>query len=164
MFFPLALVLNTVFALRQTPLLSNSFASHQVLRFPSSHELISACNLIDIDIWGSAKPGYIDIFPSNPQLQKLLNLVKDDYEVIENNMQARIEAQLSDRAEFNRDWHSTYHTLVEISSWLEKLAQEYSDLMELIPSIGTTFEGREIPMVKITGSSGLHKKQIWLQG
>ncbi|KAF9387149.1 hypothetical protein CPC16_007186 [Podila verticillata] len=65
-------------------------------------------------------------------------------------------------------WFTNYHTHDDIKSFYLQLAEDYSDLVTYIPSIGKTVEGRDIFAVKITtreeDGSLREKPQIWWQG
>lgn len=63
-------------------------------------------------------------------------------------------ANLMNPADWNMSFpsstfHSSYHPLPEIDSFISDLAKEHSDLVELI-SIGRTSEQREMTVVKIS--------------
>ena len=61
--------------------------------------------------------------------------------------------------------YSKYHTLDEISEFIDTLAATYPELVSLI-DVGTSFEGRTIRAVRFTGDSGDNatKAGIWLDG
>ena len=52
----------------------------------------------------------------------------------------------------NSTFHSSYHLLPEIETFISDLAKEHPDLVELI-SIGRTSEQREMTVVKISNTN-----------
>uniref|UniRef100_A0A914XAY4 ShKT domain-containing protein n=1 Tax=Plectus sambesii TaxID=2011161 RepID=A0A914XAY4_9BILA len=55
-----------------------------------------------------------------------------------------------------------YHSFGEVINYLNDLAIRYPDRVHVIP-IGTTHEGRQIPLIKI-GTSKANKPAIWIDG
>ncbi|KAJ3043018.1 hypothetical protein HDV00_005925 [Rhizophlyctis rosea] len=64
-------------------------------------------------------------------------------------------------------WFSDYHRFDEIRDWYRDLADRHPSLIQVIPSIGKTFEGRDIFAVKISGNKthiSSDKSQFWFHG
>jgi len=61
--------------------------------------------------------------------------------------------------------YSEYHGYDETKSWMASLVEQYSDICEMV-SVGTSYEGREIQAIKITGNknSTSAKKAFWMYG
>ncbi|RKO93859.1 hypothetical protein BDK51DRAFT_32941 [Blyttiomyces helicus] len=66
------------------------------------------------------------------------------------------------------DWFSEYHRADEIYEWYVTLAAKYPSLITVIPSIGKSYEGRDIFAVKITNKKFVDpnapKGQFWFHG
>jgi len=63
------------------------------------------------------------------------------------------------------DWYSQYHRFDEIVRKTKALADKHKDNTKFVASIGKTHEGREIPVIHLSGSGGgKNKPQIWLNG
>lgn len=43
-------------------------------------------------------------------------------------------------------WHSTYHRYGEIRDWYEEIADEFPLITKLVPSLGRSTEGRDMPV------------------
>uniref|UniRef100_A0A914YDY0 Peptidase M14 carboxypeptidase A domain-containing protein n=1 Tax=Panagrolaimus superbus TaxID=310955 RepID=A0A914YDY0_9BILA len=56
-----------------------------------------------------------------------------------------------------------YHSFAETINYLNALAITYPDRVRVMP-IGTTHEGRQIPMIKIGTRSRADKPGIWIDG
>ncbi|XP_033106903.1 carboxypeptidase A2-like [Anneissia japonica] len=60
--------------------------------------------------------------------------------------------------------HTRYHTYDEITAWLKTLVQRHNNIASLF-TIGKTFEGRDMYVIKITSDTGGNKKPgIWIEG
>ena len=61
--------------------------------------------------------------------------------------------------------YSKYHSLEEITEWMDTLVKDYPDLVSLV-DVGMSFEGRTITAVKFTGKAGSNetKPGLWLDG
>lgn len=64
-------------------------------------------------------------------------------------------------------FHNNYHGLDEIIEFYTKLQKEFPSLCRIVPSIGQTWEGRDIPVLVVTGSrngtSGPEKWAFYMQ-
>merc|ERR1712080_816771 len=56
-----------------------------------------------------------------------------------------------------------YHTYDDTLAWMKQLAQQYSDICEYI-EFGTSYQGRKLAAIKITGKSAAGKKAFWMDG
>ncbi|KYK23690.1 hypothetical protein AYK21_02090 [Thermoplasmatales archaeon SG8-52-2] len=109
----------------------------------------------------SVQPGeYIEVIISNEQLK---SLKKSDY---------IFEILIEDLIEYDNSIRGQYHTLAQIETILDNIADSYPDITSLY-SIGTTYEGRDILCLEITDNpgedegepgvffSGLHHAREW---
>lgn len=55
------------------------------------------------------------------------------------------------------------HPYDEIIKWYEQLAQDYESVVNYVPSIGKSLEGRDQPAVHITANPGTDKNFIYFQ-
>jgi len=59
---------------------------------------------------------------------------------------------------------SKYHGFDETKSWMASLVEQHSDICEMV-TIGTSYEGREIHAIKITGKkNNIAKRAFWMDG
>eukprot|EP00735_Rhodelphis_limneticus_P009228 TRINITY_DN2623_c0_g1::TRINITY_DN2623_c0_g1_i1::g.25957::m.25957 TRINITY_DN2623_c0_g1::TRINITY_DN2623_c0_g1_i1::g.25957 ORF type:complete len:457 (+),score=181.89,sp/P00731/CBPA1_RAT/34.70/7e-69,Peptidase_M14/PF00246.19/8.6e-67,Propep_M14/PF02244.11/1.3e-09,Propep_M14/PF02244.11/1.7e+03 TRINITY_DN2623_c0_g1_i1:37-1371(+) len=59
------------------------------------------------------------------------------------------------------DWFKTYHTYAEVQTFVKDLTTKYK--LEYMPSIGKSFEGRDIPAY-IFGSNATDARTVYIQG
>ena len=55
------------------------------------------------------------------------------------------------------------HEYDDIIKWYEELANRYTDIVTYYPSIGKSYEGRDMPAVHITGSTAPNIFKIYFQ-
>ena len=55
------------------------------------------------------------------------------------------------------------HPYEEVVEWYEGLAAQYSDIVKYEPSIGKSYEGRDLSAVHITGSSDPDVLKMYFQ-
>ena len=60
------------------------------------------------------------------------------------------------------DWNS-YHRLDDIYGYLNYLADTYPKIVQLI-SIGSSSEGRQLYVTRISSGTSSNKKAIWIDG
>ena len=128
----------TASIINQTNNYSNTGVSQlTLLRINTSQSfntLPSAVEIVD------EKPGdWIDIIISDERLNELSDY---NYEVI-----------IPDVIEYDNKVRGEYHTLAEIESILQNIANDYPDITSLY-SIGTTYEDRSIWCLEITDNPG----------
>jgi len=62
------------------------------------------------------------------------------------------------------DWFLDYHNTDDIVFFYQNASTVYPRFVTFVPSIGTTWEGRDIPVVHVTSPNGVeNKKQVWLE-
>ncbi|XP_065890606.1 carboxypeptidase B-like [Dysidea avara] len=62
-----------------------------------------------------------------------------------------------------QEWFEEYHEYDDIIKWYEELANRYTDIVTYYPSIGKSYEGRDMPAVHITGSTAPNIFKIYFQ-
>jgi len=60
-------------------------------------------------------------------------------------------------------WFDEYHTYEEIVGWYEDIASDFESITKYVPRIATSFEGRSMPALHITGTAPGNKKKMWWQ-
>jgi murein tripeptide amidase MpaA len=177
--FALAL---TAFALHccAVPLVSTelvqSFAGQQVLRIHPSNDaevgVLKSMNArFQLDWWKEITyPGRnADVRVQAGDLLSVKTVLK------ESGIQWRVMVEDIEKAMGNEqfsaqddDWFAAYHTVEDILAWLKDLAAKHPDLATLV-KVGTSYEGRDIMAIKITGKSNGNltdaaKPGVWLDG
>lgn len=146
-----------------------SYASHTLIRTKPKSE--AELQLLDeMDVWGRDVDGSLDVLVTELQFQTLkYHELFAEYQVLASGdqIQQQIDqASVAQQKVSTGEWFEAYHRYEEIVSWFQELSVKHSTLMEFIPSIGKSHEGRDIIAVKITSATGdrATKKQIWFQG
>jgi len=125
----------------------------------------------DLDFWTEPhRLGFVDIRAEKWELDGLLSLLKGqgmNYHVYiedvsaliaENDRLQKIAKSSSDRS---MDWKS-YHTLDEITNWIDELAVNYPDLAT-VTEVGKSYEGRVMKLLKLS-KGGEGKEAIFTDG
>ncbi|KAK9763898.1 hypothetical protein K7432_009037 [Basidiobolus ranarum] len=141
------------------------YDSHKLIDLKRSPVTVKFVQERGYDIWkNSGQELHVRVISNELDLFK-----RFEYKVLIEDIQSKIDhealllrAQLFKRAV--SDWHSSYHTYEDIVEWLDTLANTYPTLVKLVPSIGESIEGRDIPALHLTSSIGSNKKQFWFQG
>jgi len=152
------------------------YDGHQVLRaFPTTTEQVATLRDLDesekYDFWTEARAGGkpVDIRCAPESCAELKSLLKrlriEDHSVMIEDVQKAADEErskgLTSSASFELD---QYHTYNDTIAWMQQLAQQHSDIAEYI-EFGTSYEGRKLAAIKITGSSQASgKKAFWMDG
>jgi len=160
--------------LDQHPL--KTFHKEQVLRvFPGTLGQVHALRALDeteeFDFWTESRQVgvSVDIRCSGCQVlrSKLSALGVSNITVMISDLQAAIDEErtpdLSGSSGFDL---AKYHSTDEILGWLAELVGQYPDICEIV-SVGTSYQGRAIQGIKITGGTGKNiagKRAFWLDG
>ncbi len=94
----------------------------------------------DIEIVGISPNEWIDVIITEDRLDEFFDL---DYEVI-----------IWDLIAYDNSVRGSYHTLAEMETILQDIADDHPDITDLY-SIGTTYEGRDIWCLEITDNPGV---------
>ena len=110
-----------------------------------------------------------DIVVGPSENKQFINFLKQhnvSYDLVSENIQQQFDDQLLNRKEYkagdleNFDYNQ-FHPYNEIISWIRDIHAAYPQLTELV-TIGTSYEGRELLAIKITGPpTGAIKKKIF---
>ncbi|KAE9420574.1 hypothetical protein Angca_003882, partial [Angiostrongylus cantonensis] len=139
-------------------------------------------NNVKLDFWKSpTQPGNeVHVMVDDvvePELMKLLNERNITHSVMIDDVRKVIVGQKEQHDKLKsqlrlKDWRegkihfalAQYHSFADVINYLNALALTYPEKVSVQP-IGTTHEGRQIPLIKITNKrlAGL-KKGIWIDG
>lgn len=122
------------------------------------------------DFWSRpSRSGASDILVSPGQLdtlKSLFNIIGIHYEVLIHDLQRDVEGERrhsQTRQSTQLTWTS-YHRLPTIHAWQESLAEKYPELVTIL-TIGKSFEGRPLRVIKISNSKNNETKPaVWLDG
>ena len=129
----------TASIINQTNYFSNTGFSHlMLLRVNTSQNLNTLPS--EVEIVEEKQGEWIDIIISDERLDELSDY---NYEII-----------IPDVREYDNKVGGKYHTLAEIESILQNIANDYPDITSLY-SIGTTYENRDILCLEITDNPGI---------
>jgi len=150
-----------------------SFHGEQVLRtVPTTWDQVYALRALDeteeFDFWSDARqvnaPVDIHCVDCQALRNKLADMGVTNVSVMIDDLQAAIDAERSPLSDAQGFDLSKYHGYKETNSWMASLVEQYSDICELV-SIGTSYEGREMKGIKITGNNkNTTKRAFWLDG
>ncbi|XP_058821057.1 zinc carboxypeptidase-like [Topomyia yanbarensis] len=87
------------------------------------------------------------------QFQQITDLLGLDRFLVSNNLQSAIDNERPNRYKRTGFGWDDYHTLDEIYAWLDEIQPLHSGVMS-VESIGNSYEGREIRLVKISYKEG----------
>eukprot|EP00834_Sanchytrium_tribonematis_P001721 NODE_44_length_33449_cov_1.575742.p21 type:complete len:244 gc:universal NODE_44_length_33449_cov_1.575742:27289-26558(-) len=135
-----------------------------------------AQDLFEYDVW-KADSHSIEVFMPTMDFDAL-NVPSSQYQVLKKDMNAEIEAE-SKRLERNNrfkrpapvqpddQWFEQffvdYSPYDEVKQWYQKLADIFPDLVEFVPSIGKSTEGRDLFAIHLTSPSKQTKKQFYFE-
>lgn len=149
-----------------------TFHDEQVLRvMPKTLEEVHALHKLDdteeFDFWTEARqvdsPVDIRCTKCEELRTKLESLGASNVSVMIPNLQVAIDEERSLGSGQGFDL-GRYHGYDDTKSWMASLVEQYPDICETV-SVGTSYEGREIQAIKITGKNkGAHKRAFWLDG
>eukprot|EP00736_Rhodelphis_marinus_P002456 Rmarinus@m.9635 len=155
----------------------SAYDGHSVIRMDLTNEkqLHWIENHVDLDLW-TDRPSVgapVDIHLTPTQLESF----PFEYEVLISDLGSEVRREklemaqalrnrplLAERDQYDETfggWFEEYHSFEEIVQRLEQTAAYYG--IEYIPSIGKSFEGRDMPCVQF-GSDAADAKTIYMQG
>lgn len=151
----------------------STFQGEQVLRtLPTTWEQVYALRALDeseeFDFWSDARQMNMPVDIRCADCQALRNKLDDigvsNVSIMISDLQVAIDeerASLSDAQGFDL---SKYHGYDDTKTWMASLVEQYPDICELV-SIGTSYEGREMQGIKITGNNkNTTKRAFWMDG
>lgn len=124
-------------------------------------------DIFQLDFWKgpTIKKIPVDVMIAPHQLAEFDDILKTmhiDSEVFIEDVQQRIRATTPSERDASRsmDWTS-YHRLDDINAWLDSLAEQYPDKVEVVVG-GKSYEGRELKGVKVSFKEG--NKAVFIEG
>jgi len=61
------------------------------------------------------------------------------------------------------EWFLEYHSYNDTKTWYQDLARQYPQIATFIPTVGKTWEDRDLFAFRITANSNLARPKIWIQ-
>ncbi|XP_010215087.1 PREDICTED: carboxypeptidase A6 [Tinamus guttatus] len=147
-------------------------SSQPFKRYFEQHRLVPA---LQVDLWQPSSTSYIaegtvtDLrVPHNTSQLLLPSLQQTNipYTILISDLQKAIEKQSGRRPQRNRRSlleynYEVYHSLDEIQNWMYHLNETYSDLIHMF-SVGKSYEGRPLFVLKLGKRSQPYKKAVWI--
>ncbi|XP_065909435.1 carboxypeptidase O-like [Dysidea avara] len=113
-----------------------------------------------VDIW-AIKKDQIDVRVSRENMMWLRQLgvhctmLHDSVEQLVQKFEQKLTVK--------QEWFEEYHKYDDIIKWYEELADQYSNIVTYYPTIGKSYEGRDMPAVHITGSTAPNTFKMYFQ-
>ncbi|KAK9761651.1 hypothetical protein K7432_013302 [Basidiobolus ranarum] len=144
------------------------YDNHKLIQLKHSDAALDFISKNNFDIWHKSTD-VLHIRASPEDVERLTDfqpevLIENIQESIDQETKTLKQAALTKRAVDDATWFQSYHTFTDIVQWLQQLSKKYPDLVTLVPSIGKTTLGKDIPALRITSKNGATKKKIWFQG
>ncbi|XP_008937442.1 PREDICTED: carboxypeptidase A6-like, partial [Merops nubicus] len=128
-----------------------------------------------VDLWQPSSPFHIvegtvtDVrvpWNASRSLLPYLRQANIQYTILISDLQKAIENQTGQRSSRNRRSlsgynYEAYHSLEEILSWMHHLNKTHPDLVHMF-SVGKSYEGRPLFVLKLGESSRPYKKAVWM--
>lgn len=151
------------------------YSNHQVLRcFPTNRQQLDSLHklsedqTLNWDFWAEPRKigGPVDILttPENEQLVKSkMNELGVDCKVMIDDVQEAINYEALFKSKADASYFESYHTWEEVQAYIENLAAEFPSSAS-VSTIGNTYQGRPIKIIKIQKDPSKPKKTIWIDG
>jgi hypothetical protein len=160
------------------------FDGHSVLSCKMDSEdiaktLTAAAKSQDLDIWShsvkagkalhiqvpSEKRGYWEHeHGCKPMIEDVQEVIDQQFKHAAMMRGLKSAEVLLGEGEGSDDWYGQYHRFDEIVSRTKKLAEKHPGQAKFVSSIGKSHEGRNIPVIHISGDTKSNKPQIWING
>jgi len=157
--------------------LTVQYPDHQVLRcYPTNREQLDRLHdlsedpKLNWDFWAEPRAigGPVDILltPENKELVHVtmselgvecMTMIEDVQKAID------YEGQFKSKVGLSLSYFESYHTWEEVQAYLDTLAAEFPQYAS-VSTIGKTYQGRPMKIIKIQSNPSVPKKTIWLDG
>ncbi len=130
---------------------------------------------LGVDVWGILPSRKVDVMVTKKQLKNLKSFLDIEYQVIVHDVDELVTMSQDSKDETlhsadqlsivkKKKWFSKYHDYKSIKNYFEALSNQHESL-EFLPSIGQTFEHRDIFALKYSNSSKSisERKKVWIQ-
>jgi hypothetical protein len=124
----------------------------------------------NMDVWSGdswAVIGLNDIMVSPQDMSEFVHPHKIDYDVIVDDVASSLQRELDENnaaRSASADWFESFHNYDEIVTFSSELARTYPHLLSYEAAIGKSLEGRNIPLLAITGGRNTTKSKLMLLG
>ncbi|KAG8441965.1 hypothetical protein GDO86_010952 [Hymenochirus boettgeri] len=160
-------------------LYNNRYVGEKVIRiFPKSDkeadELRNVYHQLQVDLWQPSSISHVmkdtvsDVHTSinsSHALLSYLTKMKIKHRILVNNVQKMLDSQefrpRRKRRSLKKYNYEEYHPLNEIESWMFFMNKTYSDLVYIF-SVGKSYEGRQLFVLKLGKDTQSYKKAIWI--
>ncbi|KAM6441792.1 carboxypeptidase B-like isoform 1-T1 [Liasis olivaceus] len=170
--WPLVLLIGATSAFVEATV--HRFDGEKVYRVTPQNEdevnaLIYLANNMQVDFWqpdsvAQVKAGMTVDFRIEadrcPEVESILQRHGLNYEILIDNLQAALDTQLDNHARTTGHQYEKYNKWEMIDAWTADIANRNPGLVSRL-QIGTTFEGRSMPLLKV-GKPGANKKAIFI--
>lgn len=156
-------------------LFSKGTDNHVLFRIYNATPQLKA-SLSSFDIWKQDMFS-VDVLMTTSNFETL-NLNNTQYKVLNDNIQSQIDAETNKKSLVNKiptptafktdnTWFEHYfndfNDYEVTKNWYKTLATTYPEVVEYVPSIGKSIEGRDIFAIFITGQEFASKKQFYIE-
>ncbi|XP_070578451.1 carboxypeptidase B-like [Ptychodera flava] len=142
------------------------YDGYEVLRIDVESDLqlkvMDKLNTADeFDFWNF--PRDLMVSPEQaPEVKYLLEEHGIPYKVWIPDVQAKIDSMSTSQA--SAGFYNSYKTYDEIAQWVKEKATTYSSIAQDFVFSESSYEGRELRALKISGGTGTDKPVIWIEG
>ncbi|XP_078001224.1 carboxypeptidase B-like [Glandiceps talaboti] len=150
-------------------LTSANYNGYQVLRIDTDADKMAVLKelreIAELDFWEFPK----DLMVSPEQqtwVKEILDTEDISYKVWIQDIQTLIDNQLTSKQgeDVSTDFYSTYHSYDEINQWVRDKESENPELVQNFLFHVTSYEGRELRGLKISGEDSPDKPVVWFEG
>lgn len=152
-----------------------NYSNHKVIRcYPSNRQQLdllhklSEDQTLNWDFWAEPRRigGPVDILltPQNEELVKLtMSEIGVECSMMIDDVQDAINYEALYKSKSDTTYFESYHTWEEVQAYIETLASEFPQ-HATVSTIGNTYQGRPIKIIKIQKDPSNPKKTIWIDG
>lgn len=152
-----------------------SYDNHQVIRcYPTNKKQLDSLyklsedSNLNWDFWAEPRQvgGPVDILTTPNNKEDILNTMKEldlNYQIMIEDVQEAINYEAQFKSKEDTSYFESYHTWEEVQKYIEDLAAEFPSHAS-VSTIGNTYQGRPIKIIKIQKDPSKPKKTIWIDG
>jgi murein tripeptide amidase MpaA len=155
-----------------------SYTGEKVLKCKLNNDETLLDSLVDryqVDIWGTSELGTIDIrVKDDLEMKGVMTAFNSECEVTVSDVEALVQGwetewesaianqSSTDRNLLQDNWFTNYRSYSELVNWYRNFATANPSLVTWIPSIGRSFEGRDMPAIIMT-SAPANAPNVYMQ-
>jgi len=152
-----------------------TYPNHQVTRcYPTNREQLDRLHdlsedpKLNWDFWAEPRAigGPVDILvtPNNKEMvTRMMEEIGVECMTMIEDVQKAIDYEAQFKSTVGASYFESYHTWEEVQTYIENLAAEFPQYAS-VSTIGKTYEGRPMKIIKIQANPSVPKKTIWLDG